>query len=441
MTLTKSEAKKLTKRVLAAATVKDVRVSVSSRRDGNTRYANNQPTTTGDVEELNLSVTAHVDGRSATVSGNRSDDASIRQLVKDAEELAKLAPRDPEAMPPLGPQKYPRVRARDGATAKMGAKERAEVAKQAIDVARGRQVQIAGLVRHAESSYATANRAGLFAYHNDTSVSLETTCRTPDGTGSGRSGFASHRVKGLDGKAVAERAAEKAILSRSPVGLDPGKYTVILEPEAVAALLGFLFRSLSARSADEGRSYFGKPGGGNRLGETLFDPRISIWSDPSDKDNPSSPIGSGGMPLGKTAWIDKGVVSALQTSRFWAQKTGKEPIPYGSSVHMAGGDGTSADLLRNVKRGVLVSRFWYNRMLEPRTILATGLTRDGTFLVEGGKVAQSIKNFRYNESPLTLLKNVVALGKPVRVGEAGRVNVVPPMVVEGFNFESVSDAV
>lgn len=441
MTLTKSQARKLTRKILSAATVKDVRVEVWSRRGGNTRYAINQPTTTGDVEELSISVTAHVDGRSATVTGNRSDDGAVRQLVADAEELARLAPPDPEAMPPLGPQTYPKVKETDSATAKMGAKERADVVRSAIEVSKARNLEIAGLVRHAESSFAMANRAGLFAYHPSTSVSLETTCRTTDGTGSGRSGFASHRAKGLNAKAVAQAAADTAAASRNPQGLDPGKYTVILQPEAVSALLSFLFRALSARSADEGRSYFSKDGGGNRRGEKLFDERISLWSDPTDPEHPSSPIGEDGLPLGKTTWIDKGVVAELITSRYWAKKTGTKVVPFGRSVHMAGGTGTAADLLKDVKRGVLVSRFWYNRMLEPRTILATGLTRDGTFLVEGGKIAASAKNFRYNESPLTLLKNVVALGKPVRVGEAGRVAVVPPMVVEGFNFESVSDAV
>lgn len=442
MTLTKAAARRLTQQVLSHAVVDDLVVSVSSSQTGNTRFANNEPTTTGDVAAQTVNVTATVEGRSATLSTNRSDPKSLQRLVREAEELAALTPVDPEHMPPLGPQKYARVKARDAVTAKLAGADRAKAIEEPLAVAKARGLTGSGLVMHDDSAFALANSEGLFAYHASTELSLSNTCRTADGSGSGRAAFVSHRLADLDAKAVATVAADKAEMSVEPKGIDPGKYVVILEPQAVADLLGFLLHAMRARSADEGRSYFSRPSGGNRVGEKLFHPSITITSDPANPDHPATPIGDGGLAQKKMTWIEQGVVKALAYSRFWAQKQGTDPIPMPSSIHMAGTSETLAQLIQGVDRGVLVTRFWYNRMLEPRTILATGLTRDGTFLVEQGKITTAVKNFRYNESPVTLLKNVLAMGKAERVPTRGsRVMVVPPMVVEGFNFASLSDAV
>ncbi len=441
MSLSKSQAKKITDRMLRAASLDEVSVRVSSSSTGNTRFAVNQPTTTGDVENTSITVTASVDGRSASASGNATDDATIERLVKQAEELARIAPPDPEYMPPLGPQKYVKVKAKDGKASRMGGVERAAVAKACIAVAKARGLEGSGLITHGSRSFTQANKAGLFAFYESSSVSLTSTCRTPDGTGSGRAGFSSHAAAGLDATAVAERAADKAERSKNPRGIDPGEYTVILEPQAVTDLLGFMRRAMSQRSVDEGRSYFAGTGGKSKVGEKLFDERITIWSDPANKNNPSSPIGGGGLPASKTTWIHEGVLKALSNGRYWAKKTGTDVVQGGRSMFMLGGPKTLEELLGDVKKGILVTRFWYNRMLQPRSILVTGLTRDGTFMVEDGKITHSVKNMRYNESPLTLLKNVVALGKPERAGMSRRVAVVPPMVVRGFHFASTSDAV
>ncbi len=442
MTLSRSAAKRLTAKALSFASADELVVRVDASQTGNTRFANNAPTTTGDVARKTVSVTASVQGRSATLSSNRTDDASLERLVREAEEMAALAPVDPEHMPPLGPQKYARVRARDAATARIAGAQRAQTVREPIELARSRGLIGSGLVLHSDHAYALANSKGLFAYHAGTDVSLSSTCRTGDGTGSGRAAFASHRFADLDAKSVASTAADKAEMSANPTKLDPGKYVVILEPQAVSDLLGFLLGALGARAADEGRSYFSKPGGGTRVGEKLFNASVTIRSDPADPDHPASPIAEDGLAHAPVTWIENGVLEALSYSRYWADKQGTSPRPRPSSVHMAGTDASLAELIKGVDRGVLVTRFWYNRMLEPRTILATGLTRDGTFLVEQGKITTALKNFRYNESPVTLLKNVLALGKPERVpGGHRRVVVVPPMVVEGFNFASLSDAV
>lgn len=440
MSLSKPTAKKIIATCVKASTVEDVRVSISSSRRGNLRFANNEPTSEGDAETISVSVTAVIEGRSATVRSNRTDPTSLEALVKDAEDLAGIAPKDPEAMPPLGKASFQAVRAADTATAKLTAKRRVALAKTVMDAAKARGLDSAGFLDHSHASLSLGNKAGLFAHHEATSLSLSSTFRTADGKGSGRAAQTSHRVQDIDPETLAQRAAEKAEMSAGAQRLDPGRYTVILEPQAVADLLSFFLGSLGARPAEEGRSYFSRDSG-SAIGETLFDKRITMESDPRRTDHPSRPFSGDGQPLVRTMWVREGKLINLTRSRYWAKTSGKDPVPSPGSLFMAGTDQSILELVKGVDRGVWVTRFWYNRMLEPQSILATGLTRDGTFFVEDGRVSAPIKNFRYNDSPITLLKNVVALGKPERV-EGGRFPmVVPPMVVSGFNFSSVSDAV
>ncbi len=443
MTLTRSQAKHIVDRVLSATKTNDVSVSVTASQTGNTRFATTQITTTGDVEELAIRVTVSVEGRASTVTGNRSDAKSIAELVERAEKLARIAPVDPEHMPPLPAQRYPNVDAYDAPTAKLEARERAAMVARVLNVARERQLDASGIVVHSRYATALGNKNGLFGFHQGTNASLETTLRTADATGSGKAGAVSHVASKLDARVVALAAADKAERSRNPSVVEAGKWVVVLEPQAVADLLQFLTRSLSARAADEGRSYFSKSGGGNRIGERLFHPSVTLRSDAGDRAHPSSPIGSEDLPNLPTTWIQNGVLERLAYSRFWAHTQGKPPLASPGSTHLSGTDRSLDDLIKTVDRALLVTRFWYNRMLEPRTILATGLTRDGTFLIEKGVVVRPVKNLRYNESPVTMLKQVLAAGQPQRaaLGDGGDVVVVPSLVVEGFNFASVSDAV
>lgn len=440
MSLNRAAAKKIIATCVRASNVEDVRVSIRSSRGGNLRFANNEPTSEGDTEQRTVSVTAVIEGRSATVSSNRTDGKSLETLVRDAENLAGIAPKDPEAMPPLGKAKYQDVDAADTATAKMTAKRRVDLAAGVMDLAKARGLDSSGFLNHDHATYTLGNKAGLFAHHESTSLSLSSTFRTGDGKGSGRAAQTSHRVGDIDAQALATAAAEKAEMSAGAQGLDPGRYTVILEPQAVADLLSFFIGSLGARRAEEGRSYFSRESG-SAIGELLFDKRITIESDPGRSDGPSRPFSGEGQPLVRTMWVREGKLINLTRSRYWAKESGKDPVPGPGSLFMAGTDKSVLDLVKGVDRGVWVTRFWYNRMLEPQSILATGLTRDGTFLVEDGRVSAPIKNFRYNDSPITLLDNVVALGKPERVEGTRFPMLVPSMVVSGFNFSSVSDAV
>jgi predicted Zn-dependent protease len=201
--------------------------------------------------------------------------------------------------------------------------------------------------------------------------------------------------------------------------------------------------ALAARNADEGRSAFAKQGGGNKIGEKIVDSRVTILSDPQDSQLLAQPYDGQGLPLSRQVWVENGVLKQLFYSRFWAQKQGKVATGFPSSIKMEGGTTSMDDMIKSTPRGVLVTRLWYLRQVDPRTILFTGLTRDGTFLIENGKVSKSIKNFRFNESPLFLLSNLEALGPSVRIAgsEAGGAVVMPPIKAKDFNFTSLSDAV
>lgn len=215
-----------------------------------------------------------------------------------------------------------------------------------------------------------------------------------------------------------------------------------MEPAALvantdASLLGALFNSLSARPADEGRSFLSKKGGGNKLGEKLFDERITVYSDPNNAEIPSLTWADDGRPREKTTWIEKGVVKNLFTTRYWAQKQNIKSIPNPGGFIMLGGTQSVDDMIKSTDRGILITRLWYIRAVDPQTLLYTGLTRDGTFYIENGKIKHPVKNFRFNESPIIMLNNLEALGKPVRMGG----NLIPPMKIRDFTFTSLSDAV
>lgn len=442
MTLTSAQAKALCRSVLAQASFGDVRVHVKSQQTGDLRFGASRPTTGGDVETLTVSVTAQRDGRHATVTGTRTDPASLKALVARAESLAALAPVDPEATGPLGPVKPLVVSARDPKVARMTADARAEIAGAAIEVGIIRKLDVSGHVVHRETASAWADRRGLSAFHVETSMNVTCTCRTADGTGSSKGGFASHALAGLKPADLGVRVAEAALRSRDPKPIDAGRYTVVLMPDAVAELLDFLIGRMDARAAAEGRSFFARPDGGTKIGDTPFDPRVTLRSDPTDRNAPASPFAEDGRPHARTTWIDRGTVAALHASRAFAERQRSSAPPSPNNIHMAGGDLSLDELIAKVDKGVLVTRLWYNRMLEPRSIVATGLTRDGTFAIEGGKVTHAVKNLRYNDGPVTLLTKLVALGRPERAALAtGRVWVVPPLVCDGFNFESTSEAI
>jgi predicted Zn-dependent protease len=442
--ISREQSQAIIERVVKMSQADAISVNVSSSLTNNIRFAANQVSTAGSVADANVAVTSAYGPKKATVVTNDLSDEALLKTVRSSEALAKLAPDDPEAMPDLGPQSIKTVNADFDSTEKLDAADLAQAALTALEPARkAGDLTAAGYLVVSTGTNALGNKEKLFAYHKATNANYTLTVRTTDGTGSGWAGAEHPDWKKLDVNAVSARAIDKARLSRNPVAIEPGRYTVILEPQAVGDLVQLIGFYADARSSDEGRSPFTKQGGGNKFGEKIVDPRISITADPFDPMILSQPWDGDGLPLGKQVFIDKGVLKELYYSRFWAKKMNKQPTGAPTSFIMTGGTTSLEDMIKSTQRGILVTRLWYLREVDPRTILYTGLTRDGTFLIENGKISKAIKNFRFNDSPLFMLNNLEAIGPAVRLAgtEAGGAVVVPPIKVKDFNFTSLSDAV
>lgn len=445
--LTREEARSLTDTVLALSRADSCRVSVSSEVLGNTRFGANQISTSGDSVDTGVSVRSTFGRGSAAASTNVLTNEALRRMVDTSERLARLAPQDPEHMPELEPQTYREVAAFFESTAGLDAARRAEAALAVLEPSRRAGLQASGFLTLRAGAGAVANSRGLFGYHRSTAFAFTTTVRAQDGTGSGWAGIAHNDWARASPRALAETAVRKARESRDALALEPGRYTVVLEPTAVANLIQLLVFAMNARQADEGRSFFAQRGGGNKIGERVADERVSLVSDPWEADLLGSPFGGDGLPNRRIVWIENGVVRNLFYDRFWAQRSNVEPTGFPSGLRMmSGSEASLGDLIAATERGVLVTRFWYIRAVDPRTILYTGLTRDGTFLIENGRVSRPVKNMRFNESPIAMLSHLEMLGRPVRVsasesGDLGFPIVVPPIKAREFNFSSLSDAV
>ena len=434
-------------RLLSLAGSGDWQVELTARTSSYTRFARSEITTSGLADDASLVVTAGREGRSGTVGTNDLSDDGLKAAIARAAGMRDLLPVDPEWVEPLPPQTYPALEKYDDETARARAAERAPGIRSILALARRRELVAAGFYETGATHRAVGNSAGNFGYHPATDTELSVTMRTSSGTGSGWASGYSPRFSEVDAKSLARRAAEKGIASVSPRDVPPGDYTVVLEPAAVAALLMTLqFGALSRRAVDEGRSVFSKPGGGSRVGEKVAHESVTLRSDPFDPRLPATPWSAGGGPGGgstdglpnrKVTWIDRGVLKALYADRYWARVTGVEPTPAPGSLVLDGGTRSLDDLIASTGHGLLVTRFWYIRTVNPQTAQLTGLTRDGLFLIENGTIAGPATNLRFNESPVVMLQNAEDMTPAV---PAGRM-VVPAIKSREFTFTSKSDAV
>ncbi|NCP13865.1 MAG: TldD/PmbA family protein [Sphingomonadales bacterium] len=437
--LSEAQAKAILDKVIALSTADEVSAQVGGGITGNVRFARNDISTSGIVDEAELAVQVAFGKRIGTATINQFDDASLERVMRRAEDLAKLAPENPEFMPAVAKQTYRATDTFSEATAALTAEARAKIAEASILPCRERNLVAAGFLEDGQTFFAHANSNGNFGYQRSTVADYTCTVRTEDGRGSGWVASNVKDVAQFDAANDIQIAMRKAAASADARALEPGKYTVILEPAAASGLISFMMNFFDARSADEGRSFLSKQGGGNKIGEQIMDPRVNIYTDPWDPTVPTLPWDGDGLPRERTKIIDAGKVANLQYSRYWANKQGKpETAGWGNTI-MEGGTKSTAELIAGTERGILVTRTWYIRMVDPQTVLLTGLTRDGTFYIENGQLMYPIKNFRFNESPVIMLNNIEELGRSVRV-EDGSI-MVPPMKVRDFTFTSLSDAV
>ena len=443
--VSRDEAQRIIESAIKLSKAESVEVNLSGGRQRNVRFAANQMSTAGMVNDLTMVVSSSFGPKHAITTTNDLSPEGIDRAVRQSEALARLAPDDPEAMPRLAQQTItPVTSAWDEETFALDAAAGSRAALTALGPTRAKgNLQAAGFLQVDSGVNSLGNSAGLFQYHRGTKANYTLTVRTADGTGSGWAGAEEPRFSAIDFASVSTSAIEKAESSRNPVAVEPGRYTVILEPQAVGDLVSLVAFYADARAADEGRSPFVKPGGGNKIGEKIVDERVTLYSDPHDPKILTDPFDGEGFPLTRRNWIDTGMLKEMQYGRFWAKKQGKQPTGGANNIVMGGGTMTRDQMIAGTQRGILVSRLWYLREVDPRTLLYTGLTRDGTFLIENGRITKAIKNMRFNESPLFMLNNLEALGPQVRVAgiEAGIPCVMPFLKARDFNFTSLSDAV
>lgn len=435
---TEQQAKQLIDKIISYSKADEISVSINGSRDGNIRFARNTVSTSGESNDLSISITSVFGKRSGSTTTNETDDASLENAVEESEEVARLAPENPEFMPGLPPQPYGKAINYSEKTAAVDPNFRVDAVLASIQECSKNKMTAAGFLQDTTGFIALGNNKGLFGYDRYTNGAFSVTARTADEKGSGYGVQYFTDASQLNTKQAASVAIKKAEASKETKEMKPEKYTVILEPQAAWDLLSLMMQSMDARSADEGRSFFGKRGSGNRIGDTLFNEKVTIWSDPFSEENPGFIFGSDGLARKKTMWIENGVLKNLPYSRYWAEQKKKDPLSAANGMFaMQGSNKSVEDLIKGTDKGILVTRFWYIRAVDPQTLVFTGLTRDGTFYIENGAIKNAIKNFRFNESPVQMLYNLEDVGKPVRIGNA----MVPPMRIKDFTFTSLSDAV
>ena len=449
MLLNEADAKALTEKILSFVTAADATVSVGSDKLSHLRFAGNNFLTSGTRVGRSANITVWIDGKRGSASTNDTDDASLKAMVEQAETIARTAPVDREYLPTLGKQNYKPTSGYVESTANLSLAERAKNISDILAEMEKNKVIGAGFHSARVQAGGSATKNGNFDFERTTNVSLSVTSRTPDGQSSGYFLRSHYDIGKLDTKRIARESIRKALEDGNARTIDPGVYTVILEPQAVADLLGNLGFTFNARNADEGRSVYSAPGGKTRLGEKIFDERISIYSDPWHPELPGSQSAQGGMPAEKIHLVRNGVLENLVYNRYWAKQKGKEPTPGPVNTIFATSGPTSSieDMIKSTAKGILVSRFWYIRATDQRTASVTGLTRDGVWYIENGKIAYPVKNFRFNQSITQMLApgNVEMIGVSERVGGSegggGSASLLPALKLKAFNFTSQSEAV
>jgi predicted Zn-dependent protease len=448
----RDDVKAITDKVMNMASADAVEVEFSGGERSATRYANSNVTANMVQFDRNVSVTIHLGARSASASTREFDDASLRRMVDEARKRAEEARENKDALPLIeGPQDYVSVDAVLPAAVNFGPAERAQMVRQSLDVCQKKNVIGSGYIPKVHQTTCSANSKGLFAYYQYAEASFILTCRTPDGGGSGWAGLTGVKdVSRLNAIELTEVAADKAVRSQKPRAIEPGRYTVILEPRANARFLTLMMGLFNARTVEGpvGNYFTGKERGASKLGEKVFSEAFTLKSDIGNPILRQSPIGPDGMAARPVTWIEQGVLENLFHDRTWARRQKKDPTPASTnmSLVMEGTNMTIDEMVKTTKRGLLVTFFWYIRGVDQASLLNTGMTRDGLFLIENGEIAGPVQNFRWNMSPIVGYNNITAVGEPVPIhtGESydgPGTALVPPVRIEDFFMTSISPAV
>jgi PmbA protein len=425
--------------------IADAEAIIAAGSSALTRFANNAIHQNVAERSGYLSVRVQIDGRTARATTNRLDDASIRRVVEESVALTKLQEPDP-ALLPLSATSFPSgppVSRFHEATAQVAPIERAQAVAEAIGIVESLGQTAAGIYSTSDAVFALLNTNGVFAYYPETMAQFSITAIAADSSGWAKGSACSHHD--LDPAGLARTAAGKAHSSREPIELPPGAYTVILEPAAVLDLAGQMFGDFSATAITDGRSFLR-----DRIGEKLFGDNVTIYDDTYHPLQAGAPFDGEGVPRLKLSLVDNGVVRDVAFCRQAAHAAGVEPTGHGfplpneygeapMNIVIAGGATPVEDMIATTARGILVTRLWYIREVDPYEKIMTGMTRDGTFLVEDGRISRGVRNFRFNQALPEMLSNIEALSSAVRAsGEEAFDMVVPAMKVRDFHFTEVT---
>jgi PmbA protein len=423
--------------------VADTEVSVDESIQALTRFANNTIHQHVAEQGLVVSFRTAVDGRTARVTTNRVDEDALRAAIDDCLSLASHQPKDAKLLPMPGKQKYRAVRRFHPGTAALTAEERARAVKSACQFAEKKGQVAAGIFSSGQNQCVLVNSRGLSAGYRHTNATFSVTMQ--EGSAASWAKANSGDVTQFEPLELAKVASAKAACAQNPGELAPGKFTVILEPAAVLDLVGFLFYDFAATAVADKRSCFS-----GRIGKPIFGKNIVITDDAYHPHQLGSPFDGEGMPRQKVTLVDRGVVKNLVYSRRSAKQAGARPTGHGfplpneygeapMNLVVEGGKTSVEDMIASTDHGLLVTRLWYIREVDPYEKIMTGMTRDGLFQIEKGKIAQAVRNFRFNQSVLEMLRNVEALGPARRAtGEEAFEMVVPPMKVRNFHFSEVT---
>jgi predicted Zn-dependent protease len=433
---TRNEFQNLVDRALSTATADEIAITLSDTHDGTTRFANNQVTQNVETRRQSLSVRAAFGKRAGSASTTDLSTLSIIDLVERAEAIAKVSPEDPEYMPPLRAQQYTVLPTRRMDTANADAARRLADARRVIELCTAAELEAAGIVTTVNEVFGVAARGGLFAFEPRTEATFSLTATGPDA-----SGWSSNSNRSIDDLGVRERTAiaiDKARKSAKPREIPAGKYTVVLEPSAVAGVFGPLQWVLDAKS------YFKETSAlSGKLDQQIIDERFTLRNAPNHPSLLGNTFNGEGMPTDFHAWVDRGVLKRLSVDRFTADERDLAPTYFPDAILLegdaSGAAGNVQDLIRAVKRGVLVTNFWYIRSVNPRDLTLTGMTRDGTFLIEDGEVSGGLINFRWHDSPLRVMNAIRGYTAPLDslTLERGKM-MLPALCIEDFNFSSVT---
>jgi PmbA protein len=423
--------------------VVEIEAIFSAQRDALTRFANN--TIHQNVAEQTqwLSVRAALDHKTARATTNRLDSTSIRGVVEQAVELTRSVAADPELLPMAQPSNVPQIERFNSDTAKATPEDRGRAVAEAIRVVESAGQTAAGIYSTGEAVEAIFNSQGVAAWHSETLAQFSITAMAEDSSGWAKASSVS-RAR-IDVPALARRASEKARLSREPREIPPGRYTVVLEPAAVLDLVGQIFGDFSATALRDQRSFLT-----GRLGTKLFGENVYIEDDVAHSSQAGVPFDGEGVPRRKLTLVEAGVPREVAYSRSSAQRAGVAPTGHGFplpneigeaplNIVIHGGSTSVEQMIASIDTGILVTRLWYIREVDPYEKIMTGMTRDGTFLIENGRLVCGLKNFRFNQGVIELLNNVEALSASERAtGEETFDMVVPAMKVRNFHFTEVT---